>query len=114
MQVQINTDRNITGDEASAARMRDSVEEALSRVGDAVTRVEVHLSDQEGSGRSTGQETRCMMEARLERREPLVVTHSAATADRAIEGAAGKLARVIQRAVGRTRDRRDPQRTRLY
>lgn len=112
MQVQINTDSSTAGDEASAARMRDAVEEALSRVRDAVTRVEVHLSDQDGSARSTTQEMRCMIEARLEGREPLAVTHSAATVDRAIEGAAGKLARVIQRTLGRARDRREPRRAR--
>jgi hypothetical protein len=105
MQVQINTGHNIAGDEAAAARMRTAVEESLSRVGDSVTRVEVHLSDRDGSAKAGVQEIRCMMEARLEGREPSAVTHSAATVDRAIDGAAAKLAKVIGRILGRTRDR---------
>lgn len=109
MQIQINTDHNIAGDEAAAAQMRTTVEESLRRVREPITRVEVHLSDQDGSAKSGGQEMRCMMEARLEGREPLAASHSASTVDRAIEGAAAKLARVIERTVGRTRDRREHQ-----
>jgi ribosome-associated translation inhibitor RaiA len=105
MQVQINTGHNIAGDEAAAARMRTTVEESLSRVSDSVTRVEVHLSDQDGSAKAGVQEMRCMLEARLEGREPVVVTHAAATVDQAIDGAAGKLARLIQGILGRTHDR---------
>lgn len=107
MQVQINTGHNISGDEAAAALMRDSVQEALSRVRDAISRVEVHLSDQDGSARSSGEEVRCMIEARFEGREPVAVTYTAATPERAIDGAAGKLARMIERTLGRTRDRRE-------
>lgn len=109
MQVQINTGHHIVGDEAAAEQMRDTVQESLSLVRDSITRVEVHVSDQDGSARSVGEEMRCMMEARLEGREPVAVTHSATTVDLAIEGAAEKLARMIQRTLGRTRDRREQQ-----
>jgi hypothetical protein len=43
MQVQINTDHNIEGHEALAARVREIVESALSRISDNITRVEIHL-----------------------------------------------------------------------
>ena len=105
MQVQINTGHNIAGDEVAAARMRTTVRDSLGRVGDSITRVEVHLSDRDGSAKTGVKEMRCMMEARLEGREPVAVTHSAATVDRAIDGAAAKLAKVIGRMHGRTRDR---------
>jgi len=46
MQVQINTDHNIEGREALAAYVSGVVEAALSRISDHITRVEVHLSDE--------------------------------------------------------------------
>ena len=103
MQIQINTDRNIEGHETLGARVRGVVESALSRLSDRITRVEVHLSD-ESSHRSGQNDKRCMMEARLEGRQPIAVTHQAATVDQAVDGAADKLTRLIESTLGRLRD----------
>jgi ribosome-associated translation inhibitor RaiA len=105
VQVQINTDHNIQGHEAMAARVRGVVEDSLSRVSDHITRVEVHLSDEKGDP-SSQHHRRCMMEARLEGHQPIAVTHHAATVDQAVEGAADKLARLIESTLGRLRDQR--------
>ena len=75
----------------------------MSRVSDPITRVEVHLSD-ENSNKNGQNEKRCMMEARLERRQPIAVTHEAATLDQAVDGAAHKLARLIESTLGRLHD----------
>ena len=100
MQVQINTDHNIQHDEALEAWIIGVVESALAHSSDHITRVEVHLSDE--NGRKSGQhDKRCMMEARLEGRSPVAVTDHAATLDRAVNDAAGKLGRMIESAVGR-------------
>ena len=103
MQIQINTDRNIEGHEALAAQVRGVVESALSRISDHITRVEVHLSD-ESSHKSSQNDKRCMMEARLEGRQPIAVTHHAATMDQAADGAADKLARLIESTLERRHD----------
>lgn len=100
MHVQINGDHNIRRDEALTAWVTGAVESALVRAGDHITRVEVHLSDE--NGRKNGQnDKRCMMEARLEGRHPIAVTECAATLDQAVRSAAGKLARMIDSAAGR-------------
>ncbi len=100
MQVQINTDHNIQHDEALAAWITGVVESALAHSSDHITRVEVHLSDE--NGRKSGQhDKRCMMEARLEGRSPIAVTDHAATLDKAVNDAAGKLGRMIESAVDR-------------
>ena len=65
MQVQINTGHNIDGHETLLARFRHVVESALIRFSDRVTRVEVHLSDENGQ-KSGPDDKRCMIEARLE------------------------------------------------
>ena len=104
MQVQINTDHNIEGHEALAAQVSGTVETALGRVSDHITRVEVHLSDENGD-KSGQNDKHCMIEARLEGRQPIAVTHQAATLDQAVDGAADKLARLIESTIGRRRDR---------
>ena len=81
MQIQINTDRNIEGREALATQVSGVVESALSRFSDHITRVEVHLSDENSAKKGGHDDIRCMMEARLEGRQPVAVTHQAATVD---------------------------------
>ena len=78
----------------------------MSHIGDHVTRVEVHLTDDigEGSEKSGKDDKRCVMEARLEGRQPVAVTYQAATVDQAIDGAAHKLARLIESTLGRLHD----------
>ncbi|NYS25186.1 hypothetical protein HUK65_09295 [Rhodobacteraceae bacterium 2376] len=55
MQIQVNTDDNIKGDDALIAQVEADIREGLSRFADQITRVEVHLSDENagkgGSGR---------------------------------------------------------------
>jgi ribosome-associated translation inhibitor RaiA len=103
MHVQTNTDRNIQASESLAAQVEAVVIGALGRFVDHVTRVEVHLSDENGA-KGGADDKRCMMEARLEDRPPIAVTHRAATVEQAIDGAAGKLARSIERLLARERE----------
>ena len=101
MQMQINTDRNIEIDETMAAPLRDKVENALSRFSDHITRVELHLGD-ENADKSGQHDKRCVMEVRLEGLQPMAVTHTAASLDQAVDGAADKQARMIESMLGRT------------
>jgi hypothetical protein len=105
MQVQINTDHNVEGHEALAAHFKGEVESALRRFSDHITRVEVYLSD-ENAQKGGEKDKRCVMEARLERRKPVAVTHQAATLDLAVEGAVGKLARLVESTIARLRDQK--------
>ena len=103
MQIKVNTDHNIGGHAALTDQVTGAVESALSRFSDHITRVEVHLSD-ENSAKSSQNDKRCLMEARLGGHQPIVVTCHAATLDQAIEGAAEKLARSIKSTTGRLHD----------
>jgi ribosome-associated translation inhibitor RaiA len=103
MQIQINTDHNIEGSEALAAQVRSIVKSALSRFSEHITRVEVHLSD-ESSHKSTQNDKRCMMEARLEGHQPIAVTNQAATLDQAVDGAVEKLTKLIESTLKRLHD----------
>jgi ribosome-associated translation inhibitor RaiA len=104
MQIQVRTDHNIEGHQALTDHVSGVVERALNRVSEHISRVEVHLSDVNGD-KSGPSDKRCMMEACLEgRRQPVAVTHQAATLDQSVDDAADKLTRLIESALGRRSD----------
>ncbi|WP_291010646.1 HPF/RaiA family ribosome-associated protein [Hydrogenophaga sp.] len=106
MKIQLNTDVNIDGTEALAAQVSATVEQALARFSAHITRVEVHLSD-ENAGKSGQHDQRCLLEARLEGRQPVAVTEHAPTSQRAVHGAAHKLAHLLDSTLGRLHDHRE-------
>lgn len=100
MDIRLNTDKNIEGKEALAAQVAAAVERALQRFDKQITRIEVHLSD-EDAGKSGRDDKRCLMEARLEGRQPVAVTHHAGSLSEAVDGAANKLKSLLTTALGR-------------
>jgi len=98
MKIQINTDSNIEGSEELTQQTQAVVESALERFAEHITRVEVHLSDENG-------DKRCVMEARLEGMQPVAVTDQAENMEQAINGAADKLERLLDHELGRLSDR---------
>ncbi len=106
MHIQINTDRNVASNEALVAYVSSETEQALNRFNELITRVEVHLGD-ENSDKKGGKDClKCVMEARIEGRQPVAVTHQATTLDQAVNGAVSKLSRLIESTLGRTGDQR--------
>ncbi|WP_291010700.1 HPF/RaiA family ribosome-associated protein [Hydrogenophaga sp.] len=106
MKIQLNTDVHTDGTEALAAQVSATVEQALARFDEYVTRVEVHLSDASGS-KSGQRDHRCMLEARLKDRQPVAVTDQAASLDQAVHGAAQKLAHLLNSTLGRLHEHRE-------
>lgn len=104
MNIQINTDHTIDGGAGLTAYVQSIVESSLGRFQQHVTRVEVHLTDENGSKSGT-EDKRCMMEVRIEGQHPSAVTHHAGTVDDAVEGAAEKLKRSVENTLGKLRDR---------
>jgi ribosome-associated translation inhibitor RaiA len=103
MKIQINSDNHITGREALVEQAEATVTSALGHLAEQITRVEVHLSDE--NGEKTGvRDKRCMMEARLEGHQPIAVTDEADSLDEAIAGAADKLKRSLDHTLGRVHD----------
>lgn len=94
MQIQVNTDDHIEGRDALSAYVEKEIRETLSRFADRVTRIEVHLGD-ENAGKAGGADKRCMMEARPNGQPPLSVKHHAPSLDEAMHGALKKLKSVL-------------------
>lgn len=101
MQIQVNTDSHIEGGAALTRQVEAVVNATLGRFKPRITRIEVHLTDESSSAKSSGNDKRCAMEARLRGLQPITVTHQGATLKQALDGAAEKLETVLTRTLGR-------------
>ncbi|MDM0011860.1 HPF/RaiA family ribosome-associated protein [Variovorax sp. J22P168] len=106
MQIQVNTSNGIENKETLEQWADGEMRQNLSRFAGEVTRVEIHLSD-ENSRRGGAADKRCTMEARLAGHQPLAVSHDGATIDEAFRGASDKLKRSLDSTLGRLLDHRD-------
>ena len=108
MQIHVNATNGIENKETLERWADAELKETLARFAGEVTRVEVHLSD-ENADKATGADKRCTMEARLANHQPLAVTNHAGTQDEAFRGAAAKLKRLLESTLERVLDskRRD-------
>lgn len=104
MQININTDKTIERHQGLDDHVQSVVEAAVGRFGEQITRVEVHLSD-ENSQKSADGGNRCLLEARITGYQPIAVSEHSANLHQAISGAAEKLKRAVDSALGRLHDK---------
>lgn len=105
MKILVNTNSSVKGDERLQEIVERIVLANLGRFNEYVSRIEVHIQDVNSEkGGETDKE--CTMEGRIEGRRPTAVTHKAGAVDEAVEGASEKLARALDTAVGKMRDKR--------
>ena len=100
MQILVDTDHNVEGSEQFSHHVETEVRNALHRYADQITRVEVHLSDENGA-KSGSKDKRCLMEARPAGHQPLTVSNDAATLQAAFDGAAKKMTHLLESTLGR-------------
>ncbi|UJP64795.1 HPF/RaiA family ribosome-associated protein [Mongoliitalea daihaiensis] len=100
MTIQFNTDKSVPNNDEFTAIFLRMIEEGLNRYDHHITRLEVHLSDEDGlkEGVST---KRCLLEARLKGRQPFSVINQSDTYDQAISGALDKLTTSLDTILGR-------------
>ena len=103
MKVQLNTDNNITASDELRASYSTLISEELKRFDEHITRLEVHLSD-ENSHKDGMNDKRCMIEARLRGKQPIAVSNQANTLEPAITGAVDKLKTSLDTILGRLRN----------
>jgi ribosome-associated translation inhibitor RaiA len=101
MIIQVNTDSNVEGNREVAQQIEAQVENGLEHFGGKITRVEVHLSDENSDKKFGTKDMRCLLEARLAGLRPVTVSHQAATLEQAVEGAVEKLKRSLESTLGR-------------
>jgi ribosome-associated translation inhibitor RaiA len=103
MKIQINTGKNISLSEKLRTSLTRIISEGLSRFDDQITRLEVHLSDEDGNKDGLN-DKRCLLEARMEGRQPIAVTDHAGTHEEAVIGAIDKLKTSLKTILGRLKN----------
>jgi len=103
MIIQINTDNNITVHEKFEAELNALISDKLSRFSKQLTRVEVHLSD-ENSHKEGSQDKRCLLEARMEGMAPIVVTEKQDTIMQAVNVALDTMKATLNSAKEKARN----------
>lgn len=106
MEILFNTSNQIDATEAMEAEAREQVGRTLRRFQGRLTRVELHLSDENSPQKGGSHDIRCAMEARPEGLRPIAVTHEGADPKEAVRGAAQKLARALDSELGKLDSRR--------
>lgn len=100
MQLQLNTDANIEGDERLAEIADDIMTSALGHLGGRITRLEVYLADA-NAAKGGSNDILCTVEARPEGLQPMVTTHSDTKVEAALRGAAKKMRAALDSQFGK-------------
>ena len=95
MKIQFNTDKTINGDEKQQEYYTTMIADELDRFKSQITRIEVHLSDENGN------DMKCLLEARLEGMQAIAVSCQADTVEQAVSGAIDKLKTSLETIIGR-------------
>jgi len=103
MIIQFNTDNNINGGERLNEYFETTISESLNRFNSQITRVVVHLAD-ENSSKEGQNDKRCTLEARLEGLQPIAVTSNENTIEQAVKSALDKLKSAMDTAIGKLRN----------
>ena len=102
MQIQVNSDNHIQSSIRLEEWVRTTIESTLERYEEDLTRIEVHLRDENGD-KPGPHDKRCQLEARPKGHQPISVTHKADTLEQAIDGAAEKLEHALEHLYGKLR-----------
>ena len=105
MQTEVFSDKNIAVDVRTQQWVTATVEVTLERHLEDLSRVIVHLTD-ENAGKSGPGDKRCKMEARPKGHQPILVSHDADSLTQAVEGAAQKLEHALEHLFGKLRGKR--------
>ncbi|MBU2946560.1 HPF/RaiA family ribosome-associated protein [Zobellia uliginosa] len=100
MKVLFNTDKTISGSEKGQHYFTSMVEERLRNYEADITRVEVHLSDENGKKEGPN-DVRCLLETRIGGRQPLAVSSQANTVEHALSTAIDKLSATLETTLGK-------------
>jgi hypothetical protein len=100
MHIQVNHGNHVRLGADVEQRFADIIRDTLNRFGDRITRVEMHMSDENG-GKHSSSDKRCLIEARLANIQPVAVSHLANSWQLAFDGALEKLEHAIGHTIGK-------------
>jgi len=101
MLIQVNTDSKTHGTADLTQSVQALIEDKLGRFADRITRAEVHLTDENSTEKTGGNDKRCMIEVRMSGMNPISATDRGASHDIALRGAANKMQSQLDTIVGK-------------
>ena len=104
MKLQLNTDKNIHGTEELEGYVNQRAEAILKHLVDQITRLEVHLSDQNAQKRGED-DIYCKIEVRIQNAQPILVTAKNSEKEKAIAEALEKAKNAAEKMIGKLRQR---------
>jgi ribosome-associated translation inhibitor RaiA len=104
MTIQLNADNNLSIHQEFRMKLNDMLTGELERFSDQITRLEVHLSDEDGPKKSLN-DKRCLLEARLVGLNPVAVSNYSDTHENSVSGAIDKLISALDRKIGKLNSR---------
>jgi len=105
MQVKVIGDNHVRGSADLTQDVEGSVEAALKRFGPQITRVEVHLSD-ENSHKRSDNDKQCTVEAHVAGLQAVAATGNGGSLNQAVGQALDKLVAQLDHKLGRLADRK--------
>lgn len=104
MTIQLNADNNLNIHESFGEKLREMITKKLdARFGEYITRIEVHLSD-ENADKPGENDKKCIIEARLAGRNPIAVTGNGDTHETSTRAAIEKLVAALDTSIGRLKN----------
>ncbi|WP_316783918.1 HPF/RaiA family ribosome-associated protein [Pedobacter frigiditerrae] len=104
MIIQLNADKSLTIHSEYEAQITAQLTKDLERFTGHITRVEVHLSDENGN-KSGINDKKCLLEARFEGKSPIVTSDLGNTYDLALKGATEKLKHALTTIVSKLKEK---------
>jgi len=101
MQIQIHKGKQVEVGEDFHEFVSAEIETKLKRFEERITRIDAHFADENGSGKTSDNDKRCVLETHVNGIQPISVTAHAASVRFALEGAIDKM----KTTLGRTLDK---------
>jgi len=103
MTIQLNSDSSLTVHEEFGDKLKAQLLDELRRFTGHITRLEIHLSDENGHKHGENDKN-CMLEARVEGRQPIAVKAGGNSYEVAVDRAIDKLKSLLDTVFGRMED----------
>ena len=103
MIIQLNTDKNLTIHSEYEAQITEKLNKDLDRYSEYISRIEVHMSDENGSKAGVN-DKKCLLEARIEGKQPVAASDLGDTYDLALKGATEKLKSALNTIVSKMQE----------
>lgn len=103
MDILINTDKTLKSEKRLHDFFSSQIAEELDRFASHISRIEVHLKDENGKKEGHNDIT-CVLEARMEGKQPIAVTSQAGSIEAAVSASISKIKASLTTIIGREKN----------